>query len=673
MFSINGNFLFNLQFSGYQQHDTQEFLNYLLDGLHEDLNKILKKPLVEKDETNEVDEIKSKKAWIGFLRRNQSILVELLYGQYKSTLYCPDDQCGNISTTFDPFLSISLPLASRTKTYIVVCFFLFYNTKLKASKIEIPFNSECTMMALRNKISLLLNIDPFSFIIGKLESTAGFDNFVPSSSLLRGNNISINEPKRLFLIQINPDLFYSDVNKIHREGGIFTKRNYENIKNEVKSIDLDKIFSDDHEENEHGQTSESLCYYSRFNHNGKQINIKLNTDNNYGFDKFLHSIIYLRRYDDNTNDTSSRVKIIFPRIMTIGKEWTTKETHFEVFKFILPVLLKYEEKNDIKKFDELKNKSEIELFSFYFNNYESSLDKDTVEFQKKQGYPYRLRLKNYNGFMDNCYYCNKKNCDDCLFPFSDEITVNDLLKKIPKNEEMEIDNTYLYLKENQRSYAIKNRDFNIELTFLHNYHDSVKSLNEFDDISFNMKKLSSAKSISIYDCFKNFVKLEILKEDNEWFCPACKKHQKAKKKMEIYNAPPILIIHLKRFSANSKIDTTVDFPIENLDLTQYVINKNNQEGHLLYDLFAISNHFGGLGGGHYIAYAKNYLNNEWYEFNDSSCHKISIDSLVSSSAYVLFYRKKNIDMMNLQQLYIKPFENYEETKNETKKDEMSID
>ena len=35
------------QFSGYQQHDSQEFLAFLLDGLHEDVNRIKKKPYVE--------------------------------------------------------------------------------------------------------------------------------------------------------------------------------------------------------------------------------------------------------------------------------------------------------------------------------------------------------------------------------------------------------------------------------------------------------------------------------------------------------------------------------------------------------------------------------------------------------------------------------------------------
>jgi ubiquitin carboxyl-terminal hydrolase 4/11/15 len=34
-------------FAGYNQHDSQEFLNFLLDAIHEDLNRVFKKPYVE--------------------------------------------------------------------------------------------------------------------------------------------------------------------------------------------------------------------------------------------------------------------------------------------------------------------------------------------------------------------------------------------------------------------------------------------------------------------------------------------------------------------------------------------------------------------------------------------------------------------------------------------------
>ena len=112
----------------------QDF-TWMLLGLHEDLNKVLKKPLVEKDESKKSDDIKSRDSWIGFLRRNQSILVDLLYGQYKSTLYCPNDSCQNISTTFDPFLSVSLPLISKSQPYFIEFYLIFYDTNVLQIKL----------------------------------------------------------------------------------------------------------------------------------------------------------------------------------------------------------------------------------------------------------------------------------------------------------------------------------------------------------------------------------------------------------------------------------------------------------------------------------------------------------------------------------------------------------
>jgi ubiquitin carboxyl-terminal hydrolase 4/11/15 len=82
------------QFIGYQQHDSQELLAFLLDGLHEDLNRILKKPYVENPDwegggDEEVVKL-ANTSWEGYLRRNDSVIVDLFQGQYKSTLVCPE-------------------------------------------------------------------------------------------------------------------------------------------------------------------------------------------------------------------------------------------------------------------------------------------------------------------------------------------------------------------------------------------------------------------------------------------------------------------------------------------------------------------------------------------------------------------------------------------------------
>ena len=84
------------------------------------------------------------------------------------------------------------------------------------------------------------------------------------------------------------------------------------------------------------------------------------------------------------------------------------------------------------------------------------------------------------------------------------------------------------------------------------------------------------------------------------YCPNCQKHQQATKKFDLWMLPNMLVISLKRFSYNrywrDKLDTHVDFPINGLDMGPYIINKSH--GKAIYDLIAVSNHYGGMGGGH---------------------------------------------------------------------------
>lgn len=69
------------QFAGFAQQDSYELFNYLVDTLHEDLNRVIEKPYVEqKDSDYRPDKEVSAEHWEVFKARNASIIVDLMYG-----------------------------------------------------------------------------------------------------------------------------------------------------------------------------------------------------------------------------------------------------------------------------------------------------------------------------------------------------------------------------------------------------------------------------------------------------------------------------------------------------------------------------------------------------------------------------------------------------------------
>lgn len=129
--------------------------------------------------------------------------------------------------------------------------------------------------------------------------------------------------------------------------------------------------------------------------------------------------------------------------------------------------------------------------------------------------------------------------------------------------------------------------------------------------------------ISLDDCLAEFEKEEILSEQDTWYCPRCKEHRRASKKFDLWKTPDILAVHLKRFSSagwrREKLDIMVDFPVEGLDLSERVINREDGKQEV-YDLIGVDDHWGGLGGGHYTAFAKNFIDGQWYEYNGMHPH-----------------------------------------------------
>ena len=114
------------QFSGTYQHDAQEVLAFLLDGLHEDLNRVKDKPYIEdKDCDGTTDEADAIEAWKNYLKRNKSLVVDLFQGQLRNTCRC--NVCGHKNIRFEPFMYLSLPISDSCRT-LQDCLDLYIST-----------------------------------------------------------------------------------------------------------------------------------------------------------------------------------------------------------------------------------------------------------------------------------------------------------------------------------------------------------------------------------------------------------------------------------------------------------------------------------------------------------------------------------------------------------------
>ncbi|PAA65164.1 hypothetical protein BOX15_Mlig031886g1 [Macrostomum lignano] len=117
------------RFRGYSQQDAQEFLRYLLEGLHEDLNLVSVRPKLPPVDYEHLDLLldddKADELWQRYLQQENSPVVEAFVGQLKSTLECC--HCSHKSVTFDPFWDLALPIPGKSRTSLDACLKLFTN------------------------------------------------------------------------------------------------------------------------------------------------------------------------------------------------------------------------------------------------------------------------------------------------------------------------------------------------------------------------------------------------------------------------------------------------------------------------------------------------------------------------------------------------------------------
>jgi len=125
--------------------------------------------------------------------------------------------------------------------------------------------------------------------------------------------------------------------------------------------------------------------------------------------------------------------------------------------------------------------------------------------------------------------------------------------------------------------------------------------------------------------------------------------------VNLWKLPDVLILGLKRYKQQEsetwfgpaqmrrKIENLVDFPAEALNLSESM-DPRSPEKDCLYDLFAVCNHYGRMGFGHYTAAARDWdetgLSQQWYSYDDDRVERCGISEVKTSAAYILFYRKR---------------------------------
>ena len=579
------------KFDGYYQQDSNEFMTVFLELLGEDLNSTTVKKYVElkeqQDDENDIDA--ARRFWELHLQRNNSIITDLFHGLFKSTIICPDCKCHNI--TYEPFNTLTLTIPN-----------------IKAIKEMQMRKKKKNRNKSANKI--------------KKKPKIKYENF----NLFYIPPLSLCQTKK-FEIKINPKFSLNEIIKEIQNRQADTK-----ITNPLQFISVVNKECQKYLDPTVPKPEESFIF-------GYQYELRRN---------FAYSIpVYL---------SNGEQKSSYPRMLFFERNATYLELKKKIYYLVRKYLRPFDRKS--------QSEAELELKRFTEGN-TSSLDKVlnsiNTEFEFIENYspnqisnflhnfPYTIILQdkfdnnNFSqeisfGKNDNFKYLKRFNIKD------HDSYIEKLLNEIKNFKQ------FLIIKFNPRSpFLIREIRFDTcsvvqceDITEEDNF--SNKMIIESENSIHSDEEMTYSDEITLDHCLQYFTEEESLEEGNEWHCEKCQRPVKASKKIEIFYLPKIMTICLTRFNRRgkkryTKNEDNVDFPLENLDMGKYMCGPDKD--FLKYDLFAVSQHYGGMGSGHYLAACKN-IDNNWYKYDDSNVRMIkNVNEICNRAAYVLFFRRRD--------------------------------
>ena len=165
----------------------------------------------------------------------------------------------------------------------------------------------------------------------------------------------------------------------------------------------------------------------------------------------------------------------------------------------------------------------------------------------------------------------------------------------------------------------------------------IYNFQKFEFLSFGVLKYEN-KEFNLYNGFDDYIKIDRLAGDNQYYCNYCKKLCDADIYTKIFKPPKNLLINID-YGKNKKYMPKFIKYDDEIDITKYLNDYSGKP--IRYKILGICSHFGDSGSyGHYIAFCRNKQNSKWYKFNDAMVSECGTEEIKrSGNPYLLLYEK----------------------------------
>ena len=147
-------------------------------------------------------------------------------------------------------------------------------------------------------------------------------------------------------------------------------------------------------------------------------------------------------------------------------------------------------------------------------------------------------------------------------------------------------------------------------------------------------------AVTLYDCFDQNEQIEMLEGANQIYCNSCRQNSNATSSNKLYTCPEVLTIILNR-GKGLEFEVEFSFPMT-ISIEKYITDKTCDPN---YELIGVLTHHGPSGmAGHFVAYCKSPMDNNWYFYNDAvvtPCQG-NVESEMQSNGipYILYYQRR---------------------------------